>query len=192
MPRANTLPQPVPIGQAAEALLKGGIVAYPTEAVWGLGCDPFNEKAVQELLQLKNRPVSKGLILVAESLEQIRPYLDDNLPPDKLEQLTTPGEVPVTWLVPCRHSALPGWITGDSSRLAVRISQHPVVRALCRAAQIPIVSTSANRSGDAPATTLSQVQACFGDKVIICQGETGTANRPSTIRDLLTGDVIRK
>lgn len=192
MPRANTFPAAVDVGQAAGALLRGEIIAYPTEAVWGLGCNPFNEQAVMQLLRLKERQVDKGLILVAESLEQIQPYLAAGLSTQQLAPMVTPSAQPVTWLVPFKTDALPRWITGNHSRLAVRISQHPVVRALCHAAHMPIVSTSANPAGFEPATSMAGVREWFGDKVLICAGETGRSARPSTIRDLLTGVVIRE
>ncbi len=185
-------PDTASIEQVGEALLQGKLIAYPTEAVWGLGCDPFNEQAVKRLLQLKNRPVEKGLILVAASLEQILPYLDDKLSEDVIALLTTRQQTPVTWLVPFKKKLMPEWITGGHSRLAIRISDHPIVQEICLIAGKPIVSTSANTSGYEPATESSGVQACFGDEVLICEGAIGSSTQPSKIIDCLTGEVVRE
>lgn len=184
-------PDAANIEQAVEALLQGKIIAYPTEAVWGLGCDPFNEQAVNRLLQIKNRPVEKGLILVAASLAQIHPYLAQELEDERQGLLTASTEIPTTWLVPIKQDAIPAWIIGEHPRLAVRISNHPLVKALCQGAAMPIVSTSANPPGLQPAIVRSQVEDYFGDEVIICDGETGNSKQPSMIKDLLTGVIIR-
>ena len=179
------------IEQVAEALLQGNVIAYPTEAVWGLGCDPFNEQAVSCLLQLKNRSVEKGLILIADSLAQIQPYLAEEIADDMLALLAASTETPVTWLVPFKQDSIPAWITGEHSRLAVRISYHPLVKQLCHRVGMPIVSTSANPPRCKPAMTASQVQTYFDNDVLICEGEIGQSTQPSMIKDLLTGAVIR-
>ncbi len=136
------------IDEAAPLLQRGGLLAYPTEAVWGLGCDPDNEAAVLRLLQLKQRPVEKGLILVAAHLDPLRRWLDlPALPPERLARVAASWPGPHTWVMPAAAGA-PAWITGGRDSIAVRISAHPVVVALCEAFGGVVVSTSANRGGE--------------------------------------------
>jgi L-threonylcarbamoyladenylate synthase len=192
LPKDNPPLHRLSVAEASSALRGGEVVAYPTEAVWGLGCDPFSESAVIKLLGLKGRPVDKGLILVAANVAQIERYLDANLPAEKNALLETLSEQPVTWLVPVNRELVPAWITGSYPNLAVRISHHPLVQALCLAFGGPIVSTSANPAGLPPAKTAAEVRRYFGNQIPLCAGETGNAARPSTIRDLLTGEVLRE
>lgn len=171
-------------------MVEGGVVAYPTEAVWGLGCDPANPEAIRRLLSIKHRPPEKGLILVAASIEQLEPYIShlDQAQRRTLEQ-SWPG--PITWIIPNAKRALP-LVRGEHSGVAARVSAHPVVIALCRAFGGPIISTSANRSGDPPARDAATVRRYFPDQLAaVAPGEIGTAARPSEIRDLLTGVVLR-
>ena len=132
------------IQRTARVVFDGGVIAYPTEAVWGLGCDPWNEAAVDRLLALKNRPVHKGLILVADEIEQFDFLLED-LPEIWQERLATSWPGPNTWLVP-HQDRLPEWVTGAHDSVALRVSNHPLVRALCRLTG-PLISTSANPAG---------------------------------------------
>lgn len=179
------------IERIARLLADGQLVAYPTEAVWGLGCDPQNASAVNALLRLKQRPVDKGLILVAASIEQFAPYLSEVTPAQR-QQLEDSWPGPVTWLVPDRGFA-PAWIRGQHSSVALRVSAHPVVAALCRAFGGPIVSTSANRAGMPEARDAATVVQQFGDELAaIAPGEVGEAAKPTEIRDLLTGVVLRQ
>lgn len=178
------------IKAAARAIADGGVVAYPTEAVWGLGCDPDNAEAVRQLLSIKQRPQEKGLILVAASMDQLEPYIShlDQAQRRVLEQ-SWPG--PITWVIPNADRASP-LVRGDHSGVAVRVSAHPLVLGLCQAFGGPIVSTSANRSGDPPARDAATVRRYFPDQLAaITPGEVGDAARPSEIRDLLTGIVLR-
>ncbi len=181
---------PWQLRQAARVIHGGGLIAYPTEAVYGLGCDPLNAAAVQHLLALKNRPMDKGLILIAADLEQLRPYL---LP------LSADGEVtiaatwpgPVTWLLPARPET-PRWLRGRHNTLAVRVTDHPLAAALCRQSGHPLVSTSANRSGQTPARNPLAVRRTFGADInFILNAPLGNQTTPSTIRDLISGRIIR-
>lgn len=176
--------------KAVAALESGGVIAYPTEAVWGLGCDPFNGEAVKRLLSLKRRPPEKGLILVASREEQLGLLLE-GLSARQLEMLRTGQEKPTTWLIPSRGH-IPGWITGEHDTVAVRISRHPTVYSLCEAFGGTIVSTSANTTGVAPATSEQAVRNIFHDQVdVYVAGELGGQDTPSRIIDLQTGKVLR-
>lgn len=173
------------------ALTKGGIIAYPTEAVWGLGCDPFNRAAVEKLLALKHRPRHKGLILVAADLHQIAPLLV-GLNSNQRQHLQDTWPGPVTWLMPDPMHWIPQWAKGDFETIAVRVSAHPVVRDLCRAWGGPIVSTSANRSGEPALRSEWALRRHPLLKVdYLIPGTTQNRQKPSEIRDLNTGRVIR-
>ncbi len=176
--------------QAARVLQRGGVVAYPTEAVYGLGCDPLNEAAVMHLLGIKSRPVNKGLILLGADLTQLAPFVE--LSADQQQRLSEYWPLATTYLV--RASELtPAWIRGDHDKVAVRVSQHPVASELCRLAGSPIVSTSANRAGDPACRNVFQVTRQLGaDLDFIVTGQCDRAARPSTIIDLESGAVLRQ
>jgi len=178
------------VDQAADCLRRGEVIAYPTEAVYGLGCDPANEAAVRHILRLKNRSPNAGLILVADTLERLSPFIQTVDPKSVASALATwPG--PVTWLFP-RAESVPDWLAGNHATIAVRVSAHPVCRSLCEAFGGAIVSTSANPSTAQPATTRGQVEEYFGDAIAgVVEGALGANQQPSEIRDLATGAVIR-
>jgi L-threonylcarbamoyladenylate synthase len=182
---------PLRINHAARCLQRGGIIAYPTEGVWGLGCDPFNEEAVHKLLAIKQRPLEKGLILVAGSMKQIAPLLEP-LDAAQLNLLTDSWPGPVTWLLPDTRQLIPSWIKGKFTSVAIRVSAHPPVVQLCSAFGGLLVSTSANPAAFAPARTRLRVASWFGDSIdYILPGKLGGQAGPSSIRDLATASVIR-
>jgi len=171
------------INQAIEhsvTLIKQGeVIAYPTEAVFGLGCDPFNEAAVQKLFHVKQRPFEKGVILIAASQDQIQDLVKlENEAWQERVQATWPG--PFTWVLPV-NKALPDWITGGRDTVAVRVSDHPIVQALCLAFGGPIVSTSANISGQPPARSCAEVDEQFKQAVFCIPASVGTLAEPSQI-----------
>lgn len=175
---------------AARVVKSGGLIAYPTEAVYGLGCDPRQEDAVRRLLTLKRRPMHKGLILIAASFEQLEPFLQP-LAPDDHARLAATWPGPYTWLIPTRPDT-PRWLRGRHETLAVRVTAHPLAAALCRACGHPLVSTSANRSGHPPARTALAVRRQLGhDLDYVLPGSTGGAAQPTVIQDLRTGQVVR-
>lgn len=178
------------ISIAANALKEGKIIAYPTEAVWGLGCDPWDEGAVKRLLALKTRPVEKGLILISGNIAHFSRLLADL--DDKYQQKldeTWPGSF--TWLVP-HHNRIPQWISGQFDTVAIRVTAHPYVQAITSTFGGAIVSTSANPQGLEPARSKAQVANYFiGDEIYISEGEVGQANQPSEVRDLITNELIR-
>jgi L-threonylcarbamoyladenylate synthase len=177
------------IRHAARLVASGGVIAYPTEAVWGLGCSPFDKAAVDRVLHLKNRPVGKGLILIAGTIEQFEPFLTKiNRQQRKKLESTWPG--PSTWLVP-NTDLVPSWISGNFSSVALRVSDHPTVQMLCHYTG-PLVSTSANAAGRSPLRSLLEVQIHFGQSIdAIVPGKIGRLSKPTEIRDLLTGRIIR-
>jgi len=165
----------------------GGIFAYPTEAVYGLGCNPDNQKAVQYLLAIKKRPIEKGLILVAANFLQVKKYLKPLT--EAQQELTRPSSI--TYIFPALAST-PKWLTGEFDSLAIRISTHPLVKELCETLDSAIVSTSANLSGLEPCKTAQQVTMQFGDNIdAIIDGKTGNSQKPSIIQDSISGKLIR-
>ena len=177
------------IQQVARVVRAGGVIAYPTEAVWGLGCDPWAADAVQRLLELKMRPMEKGLILVAAHIDQFDFLLDD-LPERWLDRLVGTWPGPNTWLVPHRER-LPEWITGQHDSVALRVSNHPLVARLC-ALTGPLVSTSANPAGRPAARSRLRVEQYFPGRLdAVLTGPLGGRRNPSTIRDVRSGEVIR-
>ena len=177
---------------AVLALRAGGLIAYPTEAVWGLGCDPSQDRAVQTLLRLKQRPEAKGMILVAAELEQLHGWARlDTLPDARQREVLASWPGANTWILPAGPLA-PSWVTGEHSGLAVRISAHPVVAALCRAWGGPLVSTSANLAGEPPARTRQALDPRLLPELSgWLAGETGGLAQPTPIRDALSGNVLR-
>jgi L-threonylcarbamoyladenylate synthase len=171
-------------------LKKGGVIAYPTEAVWGLGCDPFNRESVYRILALKNRPVHKGLILISGEAEHLTPW-KDQLSPKQYQRLVSDTETPTSWVVPDTLIA-PEWVRGDHASVAIRMIQHEQTRELCSHFGHVLVSTSANTAGHPPALTKDAVSQYFGDKVdAIFDAPLGHNNQPSQVKDLLCDTIYR-
>jgi len=182
------------IDQAIKVLQAGGVIAYPTEAVYGLGCDPDNLSAVKNILDLKRREKEKGLILIASAFEQFKDYIQPLEKPLEKKLLNSWKENTnaITWLVPVK-TATSEFLKGQFDTLAVRVSQHSTVKELCQAFGGAIISTSANIVGQEAARTAEQVKQIFGDKInFIIEGETNSNAQPSEIRDALTDRIIRQ
>ncbi len=177
--------------KACEALERGGIIAYPTEAVWGLGCDPNNSSAIQRILELKQRPAAKGLIVVAADMMQIEDLLAP-LSSLQTEQLRATWPGPVTWLIPDPQNLFSSWVKGEHATVAVRVSAHPIVQQLCKAFGRPIVSTSANIAGQMEIRDRSELVVTFAEIIdCIVPGELGSRAAVSEIRDLVSGAKLR-
>ncbi|OFS11743.1 L-threonylcarbamoyladenylate synthase type 1 TsaC [Hafnia sp. HMSC23F03] len=180
------------LANVLNALKNEKVVAYPTEAVFGLGCDPDSELAVHALLDLKQRQWEKGLILIAANYEQLLPYVDDaKLSGERREEVFSYWPGPVTWVMPAKATT-PQWLRGRFSTIAVRVSDHPVVQNLCLQFGKPLVSTSANLSGLEPCRTAQEVRLQFGDAFPVVDAEVGGRLNPSEIRDALTGELFRQ
>ncbi len=178
--------------EAADVFYQGGILAYPTEAVFGLGCDPDNDLAVQKLLSIKQRSVDKGLILLASDYSQLLPYVDDSaINRDNRSKILSCWPGAITQILPANKNISP-LLCGVFDTIAVRITDHEDVVALCEQTNKPIVSTSANLAGKSPSNTWQQVQQQFGKEIdFIVKGKTSGLLKPSTIINGLTGEVIR-
>ena len=175
---------------AADVVASGGVIAYPTEGVYGLGCDPLDTGAVARILAIKKRPPERGLILIASAYEQLAPYLGD-LTEHQRNRISTPGAGPVTWVAPASGQA-PPWITGGRDTIAVRLTLHPVARALCEQCGHALVSTSANRSGHPAARSALAARQQTGSLVdYVLNGSVGGLGGSTPIHDLLSGEVLR-
>jgi len=171
-------------------LRRGGLIAYPTESCYGLGCDPRNARAVARLLRLKGRPRRKGLILIADCFARLASFAVPPTPAQWRRLLSTwPG--PHTWLLPAARRA-PRWLTGAHPTLAVRVTAHPEAAGLCRTLRSALVSTSANRAGRRPLKTTRACRQVFGEQVWVLPGRAGRRKNPSIIQDLASGDVLRR
>lgn len=170
-------------------LRRGGVIAYPTESCYGLGCDPRNPRALRRLIRLKGRSADKGLLLVADRLQRLESFILPLRATDRTRiKRTWPG--PVTWVVPA-SATCPPQLTGGRSTIAVRVTAHPGAARLCRRLGMALVSTSANKSGRKPAKTAAECRRIFGRRVRVIAGRIGQRRRPSTLIDLATGTILR-
>jgi len=184
------LPDSYRLRRAAALLRAGAVISHPTEAVWGLACVPWDNAAVTHILNIKNRDPAKGLVLVADCVERFDSVLA-NLPATIREVLEASWPGPHTWVVP-DYGWAPAWIRGSHNSVAIRVSDHPLTSALCRVANICLVSTSANPAGREPARTQSEVQHYFRSQIdYYLPGRTGDLAQPTDIRDALSGEYLR-
>ena len=176
-------------GLLCSTLAGDGVIAYPTEGVWGLGCSPLSFEGIARLLSLKQRSWEQGLLLVAANIDQIAEYLD-GITATQYAQLDAAWPGPVTYLVPDNGLA-PSWIVGEHKTLGLRVSAHPMVKEICELVG-PIVSTSANLSGRPAAVDVTQVRRYFGKELdLVLPGALGNSIGPSEIRNLATGEIVR-
>ena len=177
------------IKSTVDRIRSGEVVACPAEAVWGLSCDPWNLSAVTLLCEMKQRALSKGLIVASGDVAHFAPLLDA-LDADERSRVLSSWPGPVTWLVPnCGY--FPHWVTGESTEIAIRVTSAPALSSLCRELGGPVVTTSANWAGAQPAKHLFQVRRYFGAQVAVVPGEVDLAGKPSTIKRIKTGEVVR-
>lgn len=167
------------------------VVAYPTEAVFGLGCNPHSELGVQRLLALKQRPVEKGLILIAPTIDLLLPFIDTTrLTEGEWQRFFAPSPYAITWIMPAKHD-VPNYLTGTFHTIAVRICRVPAVIQICNAVGFALTSTSANLTGLAPCRTAEEVRTQFGVHFPVLEAQTGGAENPSEIRDIFTQHIFR-
>lgn len=186
-----------PLKKAVYTLKTSGVIAYPTEAVWGLGCDPYDEEALSRIVQIKQRDMKKGMLLVASDIKQIEYLLhgvDDAVVKKMADSWRSVDGQPqrsTTWLVPHR-GLVQELVHGQYQTVALRVSQHPVVKAMCEQFGGPVVSTSANFSGHEAARNINQVRKFLGHEVdFILPGDIGGQSKPSRIIDAISDRVLR-
>ena len=171
-------------------LKQGGVIAYPTESCYGLGCDPKNKYAVKKILRLKKRSRSKGFILISSKISHLRAYMKDLSEIQKKEMMDKwPG--PHTWLVPASNYC-PSWLRGGSHNIAIRLPGVKSTLNLLNSINFPITSTSANLSHKQSIKTLRACKNLFKSKVKIIDGNIGSEKKPTTIQDFVSKKIIRK
>lgn len=176
--------------RGARCIARGGVIAYPTEGVWGLGCDPYRRCAVERIYRIKQRPAGKGLILIAHDPAALQPLLAP-LPDEAWQKVCASWPGAVTWVLPAAADA-PRWLTGGRGSIAARVTAHPIARGLCERFGGPMVSTSANKSSHRPARSALQVRLRLGPLVdSIVPGATGGRHRPTPIYDAISGACLR-
>ncbi|OBT15656.1 threonylcarbamoyl-AMP synthase [Vibrio sp. UCD-FRSSP16_10] len=181
------------IDKAVDALKEGKVIAYPTEAVFGVGCDPDNEQALQALIDLKQRDPEKGLILIAANFEQLLPYVDiSELSKEQMDTVFESWPGPVTWVMPVSKKTHQ-LVHGQFDSVAVRVTDHPLVQQICIKLSKPITSTSANLSGMPPCLVAEEVERQLGsDPLFIVNGSVGNRTKPSEIKDAKSLQVLRR
>ena len=173
-----------------EIIQKGGIIAYPTEAVFGLGCSPQNYPAVEKLLSLKHRQPDKGLILIGSNFNQFKEYILP-IPLDNLEKVLSSWPGPYTWVFPTPQTTSK-WLRGNHSSIAIRVTAHPIAKAICQQLNTPLVSTSANKEGEPPALSVKDIFDIFGNQLdAIVDGQLGGLLKPTEIKNAENLQIIR-
>lgn len=168
------------IKEAAAVILQGGIVAFPTETYYGLAVDPFNEKALARLFELKKRDISKAILTLVDNEGGLSHLTDEIAPVYKpVMERFWPG--PLTLLFPAKDGVSPV-LTGDTGMVGIRISSHPVARQICSMVNLPVTATSANISGRQAAVSAWEVRCHFGEDVdLVLDGGRTKGGLGSTI-----------
>lgn len=182
---------PWQINRLGRAVRRGAVFAYPTDTIWGFGCHPLHRPAVQRILEIKQRPLHKGLILLSSDFDYLQPYLSNQLTPDQINRLQTITSQPTTWLIEADKDC-PDWLCGRFPTIAVRLTNHPFVQRLCDTINAPLVSTSANRSGRPAIRNAIQARHQFGNELdFIVGGFSAGRIKASKIKSLATDQIIR-
>jgi L-threonylcarbamoyladenylate synthase len=168
------------IGRALTALRAGEVVVYPTETFYGIGADAFAPQALERILELKGRSAAKTIALIVH--DEGSAFAIAREVPDVARRLAKafwPG--PLTLVMPARDG-IPEVLVGPDGGVGVRVSSHPIARALAHGLGRPITATSANRSGEAPARTMAEARAALADQIeVFVEGGTLTGGAPSTL-----------
>ena len=186
-------PQRDALLEAAKWIRNGGLVALPTDTLYGLAADPFRSDAVARVFTVKGRSAATALPLIAADADQIAARLGPlSAAAERLAAKFWPG--PLTLLVPA-PVALAREVTAGTGRVGVRVPAHDIARAICRAADRPITATSANRSGQPATADPEEVERTLGEDVdlLIDAGPT-RGGAPSTIVDMTgpTPQLVRE
>ncbi len=177
------------IRRAVATLKGGGIIAYPTESVYGLGCNPWNEQAVARILTIKQRSWKKGFILIAANFNQLQDFIQP-VPEMIMQKLNASWPGATTWLL-VADTDTPPYLSGIHDTIAVRVTAHRQTHDLCQHFGGAIISTSANITGMRPAKAAHHVRLRLSDIDYLLSGHCSGADLPSTIKNAHTGKIIR-
>ncbi len=175
---------------AVKTLQTGGIIAYPTESVFGLGCDASNLKAIERLLSIKQRSYKKGFIVLVSDIRYALPLLSplSSVQIDKIDQTSVRA---TTWLINKRSDLSP-LLVGEHQKLAVRVTDNPIAKKLCELFAKPIISTSCNLNAKSTSSHVSYIRNKMILKVDQIVSGRCSGQPPSQIIDLDSGVVIRQ
>jgi len=181
------------IFSGVNAIREGKVIVYPTESVYGFGCDPMQPQAIEKIIALKKRPSHKGFILIISHISQLDLYLDKDKVTERnwgVVEKSWPG--PVTWILPAKKD-VNDFLLGPNQTIAIRMTAHPISKALCDEMNGAIVSTSVNRSEQAPIKQPEIIQSQFSGNISgIVAGDLGTQSKPSWVIDFATQSVLRQ
>lgn len=174
--------------EAVSALRHGGVIAFPTETTYGIGCDPRNREAVERIFRIKTRDLKKPVLLVAGSLEQVEAVASLSTYVRQITEKYWPG--PLTLVLPVRLEA--GLVDGVAvnGEVAVRFSSSMIVRALTSAFEFPIVATSANLTGQPDSRSADDVRAYHLEVDYIIDGGVLPESKPSTVVRVKEGQLL--
>ncbi len=176
------------IRQAANILRRGGVIVYPTDTIYGLGCNPRNAEAVDRIHAIKQRPPGKSLILIAGEVQQLTDFVALQRLPSNFDWHS---DIPTTWVMPAARNC-PPWLRHHDNTLAVRVTNYPLVEKLCRHLGHAIISTSANLAGRPPLTRKLDLHRVFGHQVdAILHSDIAGTGKPSTIRHYIDQRIFR-
>jgi L-threonylcarbamoyladenylate synthase len=171
---------------ASEIIKNGGNAIYPTEGIYGIGCDPFNKSSVENIFDIKGRDLTKNFIILASNIKYLKRIIDNNLFKNKA---LIDGSF-TTWVVPTNKDC-PLWLSANKS-IAIRITNHPVVDELCENIGGPVISTSANCSNQKYTDNITAIENIFDGKIdCIVKGQLGNEKKSSMIKDILTNKILR-
>lgn len=171
---------------ASEIIKNGGNAIYPTEGIYGIGCDPFNESSVENIFKVKGRDLTKNFIILASNINYLKRIIDNNFFKSKA---LIDGSF-TTWVIPTNKDC-PPWLTTNKS-IAIRITNHPVVNELCLNLGGPIISTSANCSNHKYINDITTIENIFDGKIdCIVKGQLGNEKKSSIIKNILTNEILR-
>ena len=167
---------------------RGGIIAYPTESCFGLGCDPKNKKEINKIIKLKKRSLNKNFILIGSSLKHFDSFTNSFNDVTK-KKLFSKWPGPHTWVIKANHRC-PNWLKSNS-KLALRIPSFSSCQALINSIDMAITSSSLNLSGKIPLRNYRDAYKFLPDKVKLIKGRIGNNRNPSVIQDFKTKYIIR-
>jgi len=167
---------------------RGGVIAYPTESCFGLGCDPKNKKAINKIIKLKKRSLNKNFILIGSSLKHFD-YFTNSFNDVTKENLFSKWPGPHTWIIKANNRC-PNWLKSNS-KIALRIPSFSNCQALINSIDMAITSSSLNLSGKIPLKNYRDVCRFLPDQVKLIKGRIGKNRNPSVIQDFKTKNIIR-
>jgi L-threonylcarbamoyladenylate synthase len=174
-------PEGKKIARAARVIKGGGVIIFPTETVYGLGCSPFNKKAVKRIFELKGRASKKPLAVIVENFKQVK-QLTKKISPRAKDLMTRFWPGPLT-LILYKSNKIPNYVTCGSKKIGIRMPDHPITLELLKACRMPIVATSANKSGSTPPLTAGKALKQIKDVDMAIDGGRTSFKKASTVVD---------